>query len=194
MLKPSSARRGRARRRGLSLASYAAAVTLVLTGTACDDSPAPDPLEQSSGSPSPTATPTPGGPPTLPAEAEGTSKKAAEAFVRYWIDAFNYSVATADARLLSEASTRCAACDAVIALIERVERRGGTIETEGWTVESVESLDSDVVQVRTVVDSAPQVFRVPGEKVQRFSGGRSVKTFTLTRKDGSWRVSYLDQS
>jgi hypothetical protein len=60
-----------------------------------------------SASPSPAATP-----PTLPAAAEGTSPRAAKAFVRHWVATMNYATATGDtAPLLELSSESCASCE-----------------------------------------------------------------------------------
>jgi hypothetical protein len=83
----------------------------------------------------------------------------------------------------------------MIDVIDEVYDRKGRIRTQGWTVESAQALSpKSPVQIRVVAESSPQAFKVPGEKTQRFKGGLSVKTFTLTHQDGAWRVAYLDQS
>ena len=183
---------------GRRLARYAAAACAVLVlGTGCSEplSPAPIDSAPTSASPTQSATPSPSTAPTLPPEARGTSKKSAVAFVRHWVEAFNHAVTGGSTKWLHSASTRCVACEAMLDVIEEVYDREGRIRTKGWRVESIEALSPKApVQVRVVVEAAPQAFEVPGEKTQRFVGGPSVKTFTLARQADSWRVTYLDQS
>jgi hypothetical protein len=84
---------------------------------------------------------------------------------------------------------------AMLSAVDEVYDRGGKIRTDGWRVGQVQLLTLEApTQVRLLVDSAPQAFKVPGERVQRFDGGASVKVFTLQRTSSGWNVIHLDQS
>ncbi len=97
------------RRPGVHRPALVGLVVALAVGLAgCSDDPAP------SGSPQPTASSsaTPSASvPTLPEAAKGDGPKAAEAFVRHYVDLINYGLATLDSRPLAEASTE--ECDGV---------------------------------------------------------------------------------
>lgn len=132
----------------------------------------------------------------MPAEAKGTSRKAAVAFVRHYVEMLNHAASGGSTDWLAERSPECTACSAIVKLIDEVYARRGRIVTNGWSVEAAQLLrtGSGPTQVRIMVESTPQVFRVPGEKPQRFSGGPSVKTFTLESSKRGWQVTHLDQT
>ena len=101
-------------RRTPALCAAALAVVLGMTATGCSqDSASPAPLEPTTTTPSSTPTASPTGPPPMPAEARGTSRKAAVAFVRHWVDTLNYSADTLDSAPLKKLSSpECDACNA----------------------------------------------------------------------------------
>jgi hypothetical protein len=179
-------------------ARYAALAAVLVLATACsEDPPAPDPFEAApSTSAAPTATPSPTGPPVMPDAAKGTSRKAAVPFVRHYVDVLNQAAVDGSTGWLARRSPECKACQAIVELVDEVYARGGRIETQGWDVEAAQALrtGSGPTQVRIMVRSAPQTFRVPGEKPQRFNGGSSVKTFTLVPSRAGWQVAHLDQT
>ena len=76
----------------LPLCAAALAGSLV-SGCTSSAEPSPLPPTPSSSSAAPSPSPTP---PSLPPEAEGTSPKAAKAFVRHWVDTINYAMSTGD--------------------------------------------------------------------------------------------------
>ncbi len=79
-------------------AGATAALMLVALLGACADNPEPEPLDETTSAadatPSPSARPSPTGAPTLPPEARGTSRKAAIAFVEYWVDVLNFAMSS----------------------------------------------------------------------------------------------------
>jgi hypothetical protein len=177
---------------------YAALAAVVALATACsEDPPAPDPIDAApSTSTTPSATPSPSAPPTMPPAAKGTSRTSAVPFVRHYVAVLNQAAVDGSTAWLAKRSPECKACSAIVELIDEVYARGGRIVTDGWTVETAQVLRTGAgpTQVRITVKSAPQAFRVPGEKPQRFSGGLSVKTFTLEPSRAGWRVAHLDQT
>lgn len=177
---------------------YAAVAAVLALATGCsEDPPAPDPIDAApSTSTTPSATPSPSGPPVMPDEAKGTSRKAAVPFVRHYVDVLNEAVHGGSTTWLVKRSSNCDACLAIVDLIDEVYERGGRIVTEGWHVKAAQVLrtGSGPTQVRITVRSSPQAFRVPGEKTQRFTGGLSVKTFTLDPSPAGWQIAHLDQT
>ncbi|HET7414974.1 MAG TPA: DUF6318 family protein [Arthrobacter sp.] len=195
------------RRRRAWFASAVMAITIGLV-SACSANPEPAPLPQSStpvetttGTPRPAGdpTPSPDGPPTLPAAARGTSARAAEAFVRFWIESLNYAATTGETSGLRRSSTAsCAACGAIARFIERTYQRSGHIEGDGWepgTFKVVSGGTSGDLVVEVVVEVRPQVvIASPEAGPTRYPGGRRLKTFWLSRTHRAWLVDRLEQA
>ena len=186
--------------RGSARCALALLVVLLLgTTTACSsDSPAPAPMadDTSSVSASPTTTPSPSGPPTLPPEARGTSDKAAIAFVEHVIEVLNYSAKTLDTSVLERlADPDCAACDAVIASVERIRSAGGLMKGGAWTPIETSALtgaSGETRQVQAVVDCEPQVVRRSsgGNRIEH-PGGRRVYIFDIERAPDGWTLTAI---
>jgi hypothetical protein len=191
----------RGRLRPLAHRGSAASLVTVALGASvlsgCQANPAPPPMESTSISPTPSPSPTAAAP-TLPAEARGTSQAAAKAFVRHWIDVLNYAGTSGDHDALRQVSdSSCTACTAIADFIEKVNVSGGRIDGKGWAARDVKvvSLDpgkSATVDVLTRVH-VQHVRESANSEVQRFLGGRRLKTFWLTTSDANWVVSRLDQ-
>jgi hypothetical protein len=182
-------------RRSAALLTAVAVGALALGG--CQTNPAPPPLESTSTSPTPSPSPTITAP-TLPAEAQGTSEAAARAFVRHWIDVLNYAGPAGDHDAIREISDRsCTACTAIADFIEQVSTRGGQIDGKGWAVRDVKVVSLDPGKSATIDVVAwvnVQHVRTSAEsEVQRFPGGRRLKTFWLAEGDAAWAVTRLDQ-
>ena len=127
-----------ARRRRALAAALALALAATLSG--CQSNPEPPPLDHAATSASPAPSPTLNAP-TLPPEARGTSKAAAKAFVRHWIEVLNYAGPTGDTAALRQLSDEdCAACRAIADFIEQIYGGGGQIRGEGWDVQTVSRL------------------------------------------------------
>lgn len=123
---------------GKLLAVTAAGVMAMAVLGACGtkDEPASPPPTHSS-TPSPTASPMPTAP-VMPEAAKAHTKEGAEEFVRYFWDVVNYAQATGDTSPIVDASADgCKACDAGVAGVEEVFRRGGRYIGGEATVERV---------------------------------------------------------
>ncbi len=70
------------------------------------------------------------GPPDLPMPAEARTQDAAgaEAFVRYYIDAYNYALRTLDPTALSDVSFNCETCNALSQQVRDVDAQGQRYE------------------------------------------------------------------
>jgi hypothetical protein len=181
--------------------SLAACGVLLAAGAAgCTDTSArPKPLPSPSPSsavasptPSPSATP-----PSLPAEARGTSAAAAKAFVRYWVEVLNASAMSGRSASLRAASSKgCVGCLAIADFIDQVRERGGAIRGDGWDVRSVRVIDESEpgYVIDALVNVRPQtVVERRGAEPRRFNGGRRLKTFWVGRADDRWKITRLDQ-
>jgi hypothetical protein len=107
----------------LGAATVVAAVLL----TGCAAAAPTEPLTRAAVSPVDNPPPAPVlARPKLSAGARGISPTAAEAFVRYWVEALNFAGQTGRTRALREASySGCSTCNAVITAIEQVHGAGG---------------------------------------------------------------------
>jgi|SRR3954466_322138 hypothetical protein len=168
----------------------AVCLALLLLG-ACSANPAPKAI--SSSTPSATPSASTDGPPTLPPEARGTSKQAAVAFVRYYVDLLNYSqksLASAPARRYSAAG--CDACAAITSSVDHVRYKGGHFEGGQWTVRearTVPAADPHLTRVQMVVTYPSQkVFESRAARPLRFRPGRTFYNVDLRPGRGTWVV------
>jgi hypothetical protein len=178
---------------------YAALAAVLVLGTACsEDPPAPDPIAAApSTSTTPSATPSPSGPPTMPAEAKGTSRKSAVAFVRHYVDLMNHSASALDPeplRLLS--AEDCAACRRILRSVEEVRDAGGRFVGGAWTVAEPRIVPGVVrrnAQVQLVVTYPRQrVFETKGAQPLKFAAGKTFYTFTLVPEGETWTVAAIE--
>lgn len=128
----------------------------------------------------------------MPDEARGTSRKAAVAFVRHWVDTLNYSAETLDSAPLRElSSSDCTACNDMIQTMDRLARRGGYVEGHEWTVGEIApvSRESTAAQVQAQLSfAASQTVRATGGTPEPYPAGESVFTFSLDRQANQWVV------
>jgi hypothetical protein len=129
----------------------------------------------------------------MPAEAKGTGTKAAKAFARHYIAAFNFATATGNTKLVRRLSkAHCASCSAMASRIEEVYRQGGHFEGDGWKVLSVkyqpfQPKKRPVLSVGIRV--TPQVLvESTGAHPRRFDGGRNLLTIRLVWSASGWKV------
>lgn len=116
---------------------------------ACSSDPAP--VEPD---PSPTTSPTPSiAVPTMPAQASEDSPEGAAAFVKHYVDVFNYAAATGDVDELSRLSSPdCEGCQSYIDKFEDIYSRGDRISTHLWTLSSDPLRISDGTRVTAGID------------------------------------------
>lgn len=168
---------------------------VVLSG--CQANPEPPPIDTASSSPSPSPSPTDAAP-TLPAEAQGTSEKAAKAFVRHYIDLVNFAMRTGDVHALSTLSDPgCTSCAEVIRNIEGLYADGGHLEGEGWEVRTTKVFPladprSYAVQASILVHPQTRVIG-PGND-ERFDGGKKAMTFSVRPAGDGWLVRQWSQA
>jgi hypothetical protein len=111
-----------------------AAAALVLLLAACEsgsDDPTPkEPTSASPTTPTPTATL-----PTMPAQASEDSSEGAAAFVKHYVDVFNYAAATGDVDELSRLSSpNCDGCQRYIDLYRDTYAAGGYFKGGDWKI------------------------------------------------------------
>lgn len=149
----------RAAARGAAWAAVVLTSVTAVAGCSGESAPEPAPPETSptasdsaSSEPS-TAAPSPSveGPPEMPAAARGTSKKSAEAFVRYAVEVLNYGtlrVKPEAVRRISEGS--CRTCTSIVTGLEEIRDADGEIRGGAWEIERLEVLRSPIEDGWTV--------------------------------------------
>lgn len=111
---------------------------LLLVG-ACSSDPTPREPNGSATTPGssapPTAAPTV---PPMPAQAGEDSPEGAAAFVKHWVDVFNYAAATGDVDELSRLSSpECKGCQNYIKLYRDTYAAGGYFKGKRWALADV---------------------------------------------------------
>jgi hypothetical protein len=171
---------------GIMLRLVVAAVGLVLIG-GCSD---PEPKE-----PRPTTSPTPTiTVPTMPASARENSPEGAAAFVKHYIDVFNYASNTGDVTELSKLSDpKCDGCQNYIKLDRDTYRAGGYFRGGEWTPGPMHlDFGSPETYVTATIRSRQSRFRMTRGSAEKSSDETRTKlTYAVSRSDGSWIVTQL---
>lgn len=173
--------------------------------TACsEDAPEPAPLESPVASEEPSESPEPStepfdGPPEMPAAAKGTSKKSAEAFVRYAVEVLNYGTLELDpAAIRAISDPACRACKSILTGLQQMRRDAGDISGGAWKVEQAEALPSPVSNgwtVQTLVKYSDQRIReTSGSDVRVLPGGTTMYDFFVANGEGHRRLLELRRS
>jgi hypothetical protein len=193
------------RRRRRAFALVGAALGMCWALTACsEDAPEPAPLkspaasQEPSESPEPSATPS-DGPPEMPEAAKGTSKKSAEAFVRYAVDVLNYATLELDPAAIEAISDpACKACRSILVGLKEVRRDAGDINGGAWRVKRVEALPSPVRNgwtVQTLIKySEQEVLASRRGDVEVLPAGSTMYDFFVANGDGQKRLLELRRS
>ena len=154
--------------RRMVAAAVAALLLPGLVGCGGDDAPEASPAPKTSSSTTAASAP------TLPAEARGSGPKAAEAFVRHYVDLINHGLDSLNGTPLKAASTSdCQACLYFIEAFDTTKQRAGRYEGGEWTIARLERMprtaDGDF-NIRAWLDIAG------GRVIQE--GPRDVATFS----------------
>jgi hypothetical protein len=119
-------------------------MAVLLTLGACSSDPEPKEPKRTATSATPTATP-----PTMPAQAKEDTPEGAAAFVKHYIDVFNYASNTGDVKELSKLSSdTCTTCQNYVSLYRETYRDGGYFKDSDW---SIGELDLEVSDQETVI-------------------------------------------
>ena len=103
-------------------------LVVLLTLGACSSEPAPKEPKRTAKSAMPTATP-----PTMPAQAKKDTPEGTAAFVKHYIDVFNYAASTGDVEELSRLSApSCKPCTRYADKFEAIYAKGDRISVRLW--------------------------------------------------------------
>ncbi|MGN6574162.1 MAG: DUF6318 family protein [Nocardioides sp.] len=182
----------------MSAARVAASVAVALAAVSgCTSSAEPTPAPTPTLSSSPSESPSPSAaPPTMPAEAEGTSPRAAKAFARHYFDVINYAARTGDTRQLRKLGTSdCVSCEAIARNIEKIYGAGGHIESDGWRLTSVRNLQTkngSAFLSLGVYLEAEDVISAAGHEPEHHDGRKQPMNLRLVNRAHGFSVSRLD--
>ncbi|WP_268878828.1 DUF6318 family protein [Aeromicrobium yanjiei] len=108
--------------------------TALALGACSSSDPAPIEPQRSATTPTPTATA-----PPMPDQARQDSPEGAAAFVKHYVDVFNYAAATGDVEELTRLSApTCEGCQSYISLITKTYGDGGYFKGGKWALSEIE--------------------------------------------------------
>lgn len=162
---------------------------VALTLGACSSDPAP--REPSPSASAAAATPT-ATPPTMPPQASEDSLEGAAAFVKHYVDVFNYAAATGDVAELSRLSAAtCDGCQRYIDLYRDTYEAGGYFKGGDWRVGDM-NLQSDPPDYYATVpvEVQPGTFRETKDESETSDAGeRNTVSFALRKQSEAWKIT-----
>lgn len=159
---------------------------------ACTSKPAP--LEPSGPPPSASASPTITVPTPVAQVSEDTPEGAA-AFVKHYVDVFNYAAATGDVEELSRLSSPdCGGCQSYITLYRDTYKAGGYFKGGDWKIGDfqVKPGEADTVLFAKVTSEAGTYVTESGSSPQPGNGENSDLTFVAKRTAQGWMLTTLE--
>ena len=159
---------------------------------ACSSDPAPrepDTTTTTSAAPTPTATL-----PTMPPQASEDSPEGAAAFVKHYVDVFNYAAATGDVEELSRLSSPdCDGCQKYIDLYRETYKVGGYFRGGDWKIGEIKlKLSEPEMYATTEVRSGGGKFRTDSNSPEKRSEvDRIEMTFALVGTGLQREISQL---
>jgi hypothetical protein len=130
----------------------------------------------------------------MPAQAKEDTPEGAAAFVKHYIDVFNYAASTGDVEELSRLSSPdCEGCQSYIKLYRDTYKAGGYFRDSGWMLGDLRlQQDGTTTYVTTIARTRPGPYREAADEPERKSTGQDNKvSFAVARKGSSWAVSQL---
>jgi hypothetical protein len=164
-------------------------LAVLLTLGACSSDPEPKEPKRTATSATPTATP-----PTMPAQAKEDTPEGAAAFVKHYIDVFNYASNTGDVEELSRLSSpACKGCQSYIKLYRDTYKAGGYIKGSDWTLGDLRlQQDDTTTYVTTIATTEPGPYKQSRNTPERKSTGKDNKvSFAVERVASRWQLSQL---
>lgn len=185
---------------GKPVAALLGMICLVAT-TACSGDSAADPAPSktptsavvtTSSSPAATTPATPK-PPEMPSLAKEKSTAGAKAFVRYYVEALNYSWTVGRGTFLRTLSTRsCGACQDLADVIDRFAAHGGYQRGAEWRVDAITLVPTQPLNepiARCAVRVAIGSWRASAStRVHRIHSALTHDDFHLAWTRGQWRM------
>jgi hypothetical protein len=131
--------------------------------------------------------------PELPSRAMAPTPAGATAFVLYWFDALNYSLARGDTDLLAHHSNAgCRFCTGYLMSILKWKEQGVRVEG-GLVVPAALAIGpfsaTEPVTFATTFLVSPGSLRQPGGAQTEYGGGRTRGSVTVLHANGRWQVT-----
>ncbi|MEV7396646.1 DUF6318 family protein [Aeromicrobium sp. NPDC092404] len=162
----------------------------LLTLGACSSDPEPREPKRTATSAAPTSAP-----PTMPAQAEEDTPEGAAAFVKHYIDVFNYAASTGDVEELSSLSSpNCKGCQRYIKLYRDTYAAGGYFRDSDWRLSDLQLRRAgDSSTLFGTVTSPPGTYRrTSAETPEPGNAEDSDLTFIANRTSTGWRLATLE--
>ncbi|KRC63999.1 hypothetical protein ASE12_04030 [Aeromicrobium sp. Root236] len=162
---------------------------VLLTLGACSSDPEPKEPKRSATSVAPTSTP-----PTMPAQAKEDTPEGAAAFVKHYIDVFNYASNTGDVGELSRLSSpECKGCQSYIKLYRDTYKAGGYFKGSDWKLGDLRLQQAGkTTYVTTVASTEPGPYKEAAGKPEHRSTGKDNKvSFAVSRGQAGWRLTQI---
>jgi hypothetical protein len=160
--------------------------------SACSSEPTPREPDPSKPT---TATTTPAvAVPTMPPQASEDSPEGAAAFVKHYVDVFNYAAATGDVKELSRLSApECVGCQKYIDLYRDTYEAGGNFKGGDWKIGDLKlEFDPAETFVTTDVEISPTRYRKSLKSKETTGPGDASRiTFGVTGSRGLKTISQL---
>jgi hypothetical protein len=172
---------------------FLAAGGLLLPGLAAcsDDAPEASPAPSASASASESAPAAP----ELPAAAKGDGPKAAEAFVRHYVDLINHASTTLDPEpMLGASADNCTECSTVAELYSGIRQKGGNVRGGEWTIERLEVGRAlfERQRANVLVSYPRQVVRYKARGAPKtFNPGRALFIFEYRATSGALEITKI---
>ncbi len=169
-----------------------AALLALLVIAGCGGDPQPkEPRSSVSASAKPTAVAVP----TMPAQAKENSPEGAAAFVKHYIDVFNYASNTGDVTELSRLSSpRCKGCQSYIKLYRDTYAAGGYFKDSDWQLSNfeIEQTGADI-RIFLHADAPKGNYRLTTTSKVLSGVGEDTELLIGLRQDSDWIVRTFDR-
>jgi hypothetical protein len=166
------------------------AAALVLSACSSEPTPRePDPSKATTATTAPAVAV-----PTMPPQASEDSPEGAAAFVKHYVDVFNYAAATGDVKELSRLSAPgCKGCQKYIDLYRETYEGGGYYRNGGWKIGDLNLRSSESETFATTqVKSGGGTYKTSKDAPERPSATDQIElTFGVTGPGSSRRISQL---
>jgi hypothetical protein len=184
--------------RGIAIGVALVAMLAGCNGEETAAAPSPSPSASESESPSRSASPTAGPPPTPPVEASHDTRRGAERFGLFFIDAVNHTIATGDTDWFSGLYLpSCKGCTSVAKETRLIYDAGGDVEGGDLVVETYSSLPAGSRMWTVGIRARAERQRVQSSADTGWEprkGGAYNITLDVTRRGSGWLVTRLDVS
>jgi hypothetical protein len=159
--------------------------TALMLGACSSD---PTPKEPDPGKPTATASAPTRAVPTMPPQASEDSPEGAAAFVKHYVDVFNYAAATGDVKELSRLSTSdCKGCQSYIDLYRDTYQAGGYFKGSDWKLSDFQVRPGATnTTLFATVTSEPGTFRTDAQSSPQEGNAENSKlTFVVRRSNAA---------